>query len=135
MLFSVKMPPGFQAAPLGLGLLLLIFALLVGNAAAGLAGGLAGSLALAAAAVLGALAQVAGLKGLDSLHGSWLLSDYSGMRIFRLTAICILDVPKYKALSAESQSSLCEKYDLNARKSSWWNHPSFFIILPGLPAS
>ena len=46
----------------------LVLALLVGNAAAGLAGGLAGSLALAAAAVLGALAQVAGLKSLDSFH-------------------------------------------------------------------
>ena len=44
-------------------------ALLVGNAAAGLAGGLAGGLALAAAAVFGAVAQVAGLDGLDVLHG------------------------------------------------------------------
>ena len=44
-------------------------ALLIGDAAAGLAGGLARGLALAAAALLGALAQAAGLKGLDSLHG------------------------------------------------------------------
>ena len=43
-------------------------ALLVGDAAAGLAGGLAGGLALAAAAVLGALAEVAGLDGLDVFH-------------------------------------------------------------------
>ena len=43
-------------------------ALLVGNAAAGLAGRLAGSLALAAAAVFGAVAQVAGFKRLDMLH-------------------------------------------------------------------
>ena len=43
-------------------------ALLVGNAAAGLAGGLAGGLAFAAAAVPGAVAQVAGLDGLDVLH-------------------------------------------------------------------
>ena len=47
---------------------LLVFALLIGHAAAGLAGGLARGLALAAAAVLGALAHVAGLKSLDSLH-------------------------------------------------------------------
>ena len=44
-------------------------ALLVGNAAAGLAGGLAGGLAFAAAAVLGAVTQVTGLDGLDVLHG------------------------------------------------------------------
>ena len=49
---------------------LLVLALLVGNAAAGLAGRLAGSLALAAAAVLRALAQIAGLNGLDMLHNS-----------------------------------------------------------------
>ena len=47
---------------------LLVLALLISNAAAGLASGLAGSLALAAAAVLGALAHVAGFKSLDSLH-------------------------------------------------------------------
>ena len=45
-----------------------VFALLVGNAAAGLAGRLAGSLALAAAAVFGALAQVTGFQSLDVLH-------------------------------------------------------------------
>ena len=44
-------------------------ALLVGNAAAGLAGGLAGGLAFAAAAVLGAVTQVTGLDGLDVFHG------------------------------------------------------------------
>ena len=43
-------------------------ALLVCDAAAGLAGGLAGGLALAAAATLCALAQVAGLDGLDVFH-------------------------------------------------------------------
>ena len=50
-------------------LLILVLALLVGDAAAGLAGRLAGGLALAAAAVLGALAQIAGLDGLNMLHG------------------------------------------------------------------
>ena len=55
-------------------LLVSVLALLVGNAAAGLAGRLAGGLALAAAAVLGALAQVAGLKSLDSFHDSYLHS-------------------------------------------------------------
>ena len=44
-------------------------ALLVCNAAAGLASRLAGGLALAAAAVLSAVAQVAGLDGLDMFHG------------------------------------------------------------------
>jgi hypothetical protein len=47
---------------------LLVLALLVSNAAAGLASGLAGSLALAAAAVLGAVAQVLGLQSLNALH-------------------------------------------------------------------
>ena len=54
---------------------LVALALLVCDAAAGLAGRLAGSLALAAATVLGALAQVAGLDSLDSLHVFLLLSD------------------------------------------------------------
>ena len=48
--------------------LLGVFALLVGDTAAGLAGRLAGSLALAAAAVLGALTQVTGFQSLDVLH-------------------------------------------------------------------
>ena len=42
--------------------------LLVCNAAAGLASRLAGGLALAAAAVLSAVAQVASLDSLDMLH-------------------------------------------------------------------
>ena len=46
----------------------LLLALLVGDAAAGLAGRLAGGLALAAAAVLCAVAQVPGLDGLDVFH-------------------------------------------------------------------
>ena len=55
-----------------LALLFLALALLVGNAAAGLASGLAGSLALAAAAVLGAFAQVTGFDGLNMLHSDCL---------------------------------------------------------------
>ena len=47
---------------------LLVLALLISNAAAGLASGLAGSLALAAAAVLSAVAQVTGLNSLDMFH-------------------------------------------------------------------
>ena len=47
---------------------LLAFALLVSNAAAGLASGLAGSLAFSAAAVLSALAKIAGVDGLDMFH-------------------------------------------------------------------
>ena len=50
----------------------LLLALLVGDAAAGLARGLAGGLALAAAAVLGAVAQVAGFDGLDMRHFDFL---------------------------------------------------------------
>ena len=50
------------------GFLLRVFALLVRNAAAGLARGLAGRLAFAAAAVLRALAEIAGLQGLDMFH-------------------------------------------------------------------
>ena len=44
------------------------FALLVRNAAAGLASRLAGSLALAAAAVLSAFAQVTGFDGKNTFH-------------------------------------------------------------------
>ena len=43
-------------------------ALLVCNAAAGLAGRLAGSLALTTATVLSAVAQIAGLNSFDMLH-------------------------------------------------------------------
>ena len=49
---------------------LFVLALLIGNTAAGLASRLAGSLALTAAALLGALAQIAGLDGLDVFHGT-----------------------------------------------------------------
>ena len=55
-------------------LLIGVLALLVGDAAAGLASGLAGGLALTAAAVLGALAQGTSLKSLDSFHNSYLQS-------------------------------------------------------------
>ena len=48
--------------------LLLILALLIGNTAAGLAGRLAGSLALTAAAVLGAVTQIAGFNGDNMFH-------------------------------------------------------------------
>ena len=51
-------------------LLVSVLALLVGNAAAGLASGLAGSLALAATAVLSAVAKITGLDSLDMLHNS-----------------------------------------------------------------
>ena len=52
----------------------LLLALLVCNAAAGLASRLAGGLALAAATVLSALAQVTGFQSLDSFHNSNLQS-------------------------------------------------------------
>lgn len=47
---------------------LVVLALLVSNRAGGLACRLAGSLAFAAAAVLGTLAKIAGLNGVDVLH-------------------------------------------------------------------
>ena len=50
-----------------------VFAGLVCDAAGGFAGGLAGGLALAAAAGLYALVQVAGLKRFDMLHKYMLL--------------------------------------------------------------
>ena len=49
-------------------LLALVLALLVSDAAAGLASRLAGSLALAATAVLCALAEIARLDSFDMLH-------------------------------------------------------------------
>jgi hypothetical protein len=61
------MPPNRRHFLVGK-LLALVLAGLVCDAAAGLASRLAGSLALAAAAVLGALAQRTGLDGLDVLH-------------------------------------------------------------------
>ena len=63
------MPPG-SAAFLGMQLLALLgaLALLVCNAAAGLASRLAGGLALTAATVLGAVTQVASLDRLDMFH-------------------------------------------------------------------
>ena len=61
------MPPIKAAFRRNRVLLLLVFALLVGNAAAGLASGLARGLAFAAAAVLGAGAEVLGFQSLN-LH-------------------------------------------------------------------
>jgi len=63
------MPPG-TAAFWDMQLLAFLgaLALLICNAAAGLASRLAGGLALAAAAVLSAVAQVASFDGLDMFH-------------------------------------------------------------------
>ena len=60
-------------------LLLLVLAGLVGDAAAGLASGLARGLALAAAAVLCALAQIAGFDGLNMLHDKNLRDRLMGL--------------------------------------------------------
>ena len=64
-------------------LVIRVLALLVRDAAAGLAGRLAGSLALAAAAVLGALAKIPGLQSDDSLHNliSYLKLPMGGPRV------------------------------------------------------
>ncbi len=67
ILYTEKMPPSggiFQKKLF----LVLAFALLIGDAAAGLASGLTGSLAFAATAVLGARTEIFGLDGLDMLH-------------------------------------------------------------------
>ena len=64
------MPPFATAAFPYVQLLFLVLALLIGDTAAGLASRLAGSLALTAATILCALAQIAGLNGLDMLHDS-----------------------------------------------------------------
>ena len=77
-----KMPPKAAASYNSkLFALFIALALLICNTTTGLAGRLAGSLALAAATVLCALAQIAGLNGLDMLHDSnlhrnFLMKDY-----------------------------------------------------------
>ena len=48
--------------------MILLLALLICDTAAGLASGLAGSLAFAAAAIFGALTQIAGFDGLNVFH-------------------------------------------------------------------
>ena len=60
-------PPSFSVQLLAL-LAVCVFALLVCDSAARLAGGLAGRLALAASAVLRAVAEITGFKGLYHLH-------------------------------------------------------------------
>ena len=62
------MPPASDGIFYWQNLVLLALAGLVSNTAAGLASGLARSLALTAAALLGALTQVASLDGLDMFH-------------------------------------------------------------------
>ena len=54
--------------------LVLVFALLVSNAARSFASGLARSLALAATAVVNSLYDILGLDGLDSVHRFFLLN-------------------------------------------------------------
>ena len=67
----LKMPPGKGGITVAYTFDLfafLVFASLICNSAAGFASRLAGSLAFAAAAVLGALAKVLGLQGLNVVH-------------------------------------------------------------------
>ena len=74
-------------------LLLLAFALLVGNAAAGLAGGLAGRLAFAASAVLRAFTKIAGIQSLDMLHRSFLhRSDFVCYLIIAFPVMQVSDI-------------------------------------------
>ena len=65
-----KTLPRKAAFHIRLKLLVAVLALLVGNAARGLASGLARGLALAAAAVLSALAEILGFDRLDVLHNN-----------------------------------------------------------------
>jgi len=92
------MPPestAFQRLQL---LLFGVLALLVGNAAAGLASGLAGSLALAAAAVLGAVTQVTGLDGLDMFH------DSTSTKSFKNSCLKLCHNLELKSIHAERKS-------------------------------
>ena len=84
-------------------LLILVLALLVGDAAAGLAGGLAGGLALAAAAVLGALAQGTGLKGRDSFH-----CDVSQLEIW-VPAVSVQLLPDIDRMIVQSVAQNADK--------------------------
>ena len=103
------MPPK-PAAFLGMQLLarLRALALLVGNAAAGLAGRLAGSLAFAAAAVLGAFAQVTGFQSLDMLHNS-----LTSSRVYFCAGIVI-----YSTRGGKSQLLFSGKTKVNTVPSS-----------------
>ena len=67
---AVKMPPDSAAFLQERLLAFRVLALLVSNAAAGLASRLAGSLALAASAVLCAIAKVLSLNGSDVFHST-----------------------------------------------------------------
>ena len=70
MLFLAERPKLFRTdLGLPIELLLGLFALLISDAAAGLASGLARGLALAAAAVLRAVAQITGIERLN--HGKF----------------------------------------------------------------
>ena len=62
-----------MAAFYGKTILFIVLALLVGNAARGLAGGLARGLALAAAAGLHGVLDILSFNGSDSLHNKILL--------------------------------------------------------------
>ena len=63
-------------------------ALLVCDTAAGLAGGLAGGLALAAATVLGAVAQIAGLNGLDMFHNFTFYINFKYFYFITMQFVC-----------------------------------------------
>ena len=69
-------------------LLLFVFALLVSNAARGLASGLAGSLAFAATAVFNSLLDIFGFNSFDSLHGVILPIENNVFTLYTVTQIC-----------------------------------------------
>ena len=69
-LFQIKRPPRKEWASNRNRLVILILALLIRDAAAGLARRLAGGLAFTAAAVLYALGKIAGFESVDSFHNN-----------------------------------------------------------------
>ena len=68
--YPQKMPP--KAAFLLILFLSLVFALLIGDSAAGLTGGLARSLALTATALLCTFAKILGFQSLNVFHNQFL---------------------------------------------------------------
>ena len=89
-------------------------ALLVRDTAAGLASGLAGSLALAAATVLGAVAQVLGLQSLNALHKespSYLLN-------FSYCSILFFTSQSTFALPLAQNTKKC--YDSGVKGEDWY---------------
>ena len=114
------MPPASDGIFYWQNLVLLALAGLVSNTAAGLASGLARSLALAAAAVLGALAQVFGIQCLNTLHGCYPQRFYSFLYFTTLDRISqsvgrqnFHDFPPCGGILTESRARWCRRRPTN----------------------